>query len=360
MLHLHRTGRLRAFALPVAGLTGFALLGGCALTEASDDAAEGDDKRVVVATHDSWNMPKKVLREFTQETGYVVDVRPSGDAGALTNKLVLTKDSPIADVAYGIDNTFASRAAEEGVLAPYTPAENPGSDHEPQQDEVAQALTPVDFSDVCVNIDDTWFAKRDLAPPATFEDLTEPAYRDLFVTPGPPTSSPGLAFLVATVSRFGEDGWQDYWRELLDNGAKVTSGWSDAYQVDFTAGGGGGDRPIVLSYASSPPFTIPDGQDRPTTSALLDTCFRQVEYAGVLSGADNVEGAQAFVDFMVGRSFQQALPDNMYVYPVDPDVELPEAWAEHAVPADDPWQLPEDRIAEGREGWLRDWAELSS
>ena len=323
---------LRPVMLAGCAVTALGLLAGCALESPPEDAASTGSKRVVVATHDSWSMSEKVMREFTETTGYEVVVQRSGDAGALTNKLVLTEDSPIADLAYGIDNTFASRAVEAGVLAAYSPEGDVGADFEPQDQTVAERVTPVDYSDVCVNVDQAWFDEQGVRPPETFEDLLEPAYEGLFVTPGPPTSSPGLAFLVATVARFGEGGWQDYWQALLDdNGAKVTSGWSDAYQVDFTAGGGGGDRPIVLSYASSPPFTIPEGGEEPTTRALLDTCFRQVEYAAVLEGADNPEGAQALVDFMLGRSFQEALPDQMYVFPVNDEVELPELWARFAV-----------------------------
>jgi thiamine transport system substrate-binding protein len=363
-----RPARLRALA-GVGALALAASLAGCAMGSPDDQegGAAGADGTgpesagtVVLASHDSWNMSKPVLRQFTRETGYDVEVQPSGDAGALTNKLVLTKGSPIADVVYGIDNTFASRAVEEGVLTPYTPAENPGEAYEPEETEVAEQVTPVDYSDVCVNVDDAWFAENDLAPPATFEDLLEPEYAGLFVTPGPPTSSPGLAFLAATVAAFGEDGWEDYWSRLLGEAdAKVTSGWSDAYQVDFTAGGGSGDRPIVLSYASSPPFTIPEGEQQPTTSALLDTCFRQVEYAAVLEGAANPEGARALVDFMGGRTFQEALPDSMYVFPVNPDAELPELWAEHAEPAPDPWSVPESTIASERDDWLQQWAEIA-
>src|SRR5690606_37319280 len=163
----------------------------------------------------------------------------SGDAGTVTNQLVLTKNSPIGDAVFGIDNTFATRAASEGVLAAYTPAELPdGAGEHALPGEAAAYLTPVDFGDVCVNVDDTWFEQEGLEPPATLQDLTDPAYEGLFVTPGATTSSPGLAFLLATVGEFGEDGWQDYWRDLMANGTKVTSGWSDAYAVDFTAGGG--------------------------------------------------------------------------------------------------------------------------
>ena len=343
----------------LAATASLLVLTGCALSNPPDDAA-GDSKEVVVATHDSWNMSKQVMRRFTEETGYEVTVQPSGDAGALTNKLVLTKDSPIADVVYGIDNTFASRAVDEGVLADHTPADNPGEDFEPQDATAAAQLTPVDYSDVCVNIDDAWFERNDVPPPTSFDDLADDRYRDLFVTPAPSTSSPGLAFLAATVARYGEDGWADYWQRLVDNGVKITSGWSDAYQVDFTQGGGSGDRPIVLSYASSPPVTIADDTGEPTTSALLDTCFRQVEYAAVLDGAANPEGARAFVDFMADREFQEALPDNMYVYPVDPDAKLPPAWTEHAVPADDPETLPESVIAAHRAEWLETWADVTS
>ena len=354
-----RTTTRRARALGLAATTTLLTLTGCALSSPSADDDTSTDE-VVVATHDSWNMPKKVLRQFTEETGYTVKIQPSGDAGALTNKLVLTKDAPIADAVYGIDNTFASRAVDEGVLTEFTPSTNPGTAYEPQAAGAADRLTPIDYSDVCVNVDDTWFAEHDVPPPATFEDLTEERYRGLFVTPAPSTSSPGLAFLVATVAEYGEDGWADYWARLMANDTKITAGWSDAYQVDFTQGGGSGDRPIVLSYASSPPFTVSEDTGEPTTSALLDTCFRQVEYAGVLAGAENPEGAQAFIDFLGGRAFQEALPDSMYVFPVDPDATLPDAWAEYAVPADDPRTMSESAIADHRAEWLETWADVTA
>jgi thiamine transport system substrate-binding protein len=333
------------------------LLAGCSLGSAPDEQATS--KQVVVATHDSWSMPKSVLEEFTRRTGYTVKIEPNGDAGQLTNKLVLTKGSPIADMVYGIDNTFVSRAADEGVLAGYAPDADPGGRFEPKEPALADLVTPVDYSDVCVNVDDTWFEAHDLPAPKTFDDLTAKRYRDLTVTPAPTTSSTGLAFMLATVARYGEGGWADYWRRLAGNGLKVTSGWSDAYEVDFTAGGASGDRPIVVSYASSPPFTVPKGGTRPTTSALLDTCFRQVEYAGLLDGAANPEGAKAFIDFMVGRSFQSALPENMYVYPVDESVALPPEWAKWAPTAKDPWTVPEATVAQHRDEWLRAWQDAA-
>ncbi len=327
----------------------------------STDPAPGQGE-VVLVTHESFHLPDEVVAGFTEETGYEVVVQASEDAGALTNQLVLTKDSPTGDAVFGIDNTFATRAVNEGVLTAYTPADQPPevTEHE-LPGEAADYLTPIDFGDVCVNVDDAWFAEHDQEPPQTLQDLTDPAYADLFVTPGASSSSPGLAFLLATIGTFGEDGWQDYWQDLMANGAQVTAGWSDAYGVDFTFSGG--DRPIVLSYASSPPFTIPEdaaeGSAEPTTSALLDTCFRQVEYAGVLAGAENPEGAQALVDYLLTDQVQAAIPDAMYMFPVT-DVELPEVWAKWAKVAEEPVEVDPALIEEHRQEWVREWADIAT
>jgi len=347
--------RSRLLPTVLCALVALTPLAGCG------SESKEDPKTLVVATHDSWAMSKEVLAKFKAETGITVKVQPQGDAGELTNKLVLTKDSPLADGVYGIDNTFASRAVGEGILAPYDAEALPKSGEQYRlSGDAADSLTPIDFSDVCVNVDDTWFAKKKLAPPRTIDDLTKPEYKGLFVTPGATTSSPGLAFLVATIVAEGDDGWQDYWKKLMANGAKVTSGWTDAYEVDFTAGGGNGDRPIVTSYSSSPPFTIPEGETKPTTSALLDTCFRQVEYAGVLKGSDNPEGMKKFIDFMLEQDFQAALPDNMYVYPIDTSVQLPESWATYAKTAPKPLSMDADEIQSNLGQWLRDWRDVTT
>lgn len=291
--------------------------------------------RVKLATHDSFAMQKSVLKQFEKQ--YKLTVQRSGDAGALTNKLILTQAVPIADVVYGIDNTFASRAKAAGIFA-----------SEP---------VPIDTSDVCVNIDKIWFAKQGLIAPKNFRDLIKPQYRELLVTPAATTSSTGLAFLLATISAFPTN-WEKYWQRLNANGVKVTSGWEDAYNVDFSAGPGKGDRPLVVSYSSSPPFTLKNG--KPTTKALLQTCFRQVEYAAVLANAANPTGAAALVKFMQAKAFQQELPGQMYVYPVNPAVKLDAAWAKWAPKASKPWNLPAAEIAQNRNTWIKTWRKILS
>jgi thiamine transport system substrate-binding protein len=345
-------------------LTAVLTASACSVIGAGDDdpgegSASGDgSKRVVLVTHESFVLPKELQQKFEQESGYDLVVRASGDAGALTNKLVLTKDDPLGDVSFGVDNTFASRALEEGVFAPYAAKLPEGADRFLLAGDDDRALTPIDNASVCVNIDDTWFAQHDLAPPVTLDDLLKPAYKDLFVTPGAATSSPGMAFLLTTIAAYGAK-WPDYWERLMRIGTKLTEGWSDAYQVDFTQGGGKGDRPIVLSYDSSPAFTIAD-DGTSTTSALLDTCFRQVEYAGVLDGAENPDGAKALVDFLLTPDVQAALPESMYVFPVDSTVELPADWAKFAQQPTDPFAIDPATIAEHRDLWLRMWSDVTS
>ncbi len=357
-----------AVVAAIATATAAAALSACAPTSGgTDDAGAASPtgtaapRQVVLATHDSWYVPKRTIKAFEQASGFTVKVVSIGDAGALTNKLVLTADRPIADAVYGIDNTFATRAVEGGVLADYTSPTVPASAARYDLDgDGGKQLTPVDWGDVCVNVDDRWFAEHRLAPPTTLDDLLDPQYKDLFVTPAASTSSPGFAFLLATIGTYGADGWKDYWTRLMANGARVVSGWSDAYEVDFTAGGGGGDRPIVLSYNSSPPFTIPKGAQKPTTHALLDTCFRQVEYAGVLDHAANPTGARALVDFLTSRTFQSILPDNMYVFPVDDAAPLPPLWKRWAVPATDPVEVDPADVDAHRDEWIRQWSDVTS
>ena len=294
----------------------------------------------MVATHDSWAMSKSVMAEFTKQTGITVKVQPQGDAGELTNRLVLTKDTPTADGFYGIDNTFSSRAVGAGIVA-------------------KDALTPIDYSDVCVNVDDTWFAKRKLTPPKTLDDLTEPAYKNLFVTPGATTSSPGLAFLLTTIAAKG-DGWQSYWKALMANGTKIDAGWSDAWDVDYTAGGGHGTRPDRAVVLLVPAGHRAQGRHRPTTSALLDTCFRQVEYAGVLTGSKHAASMRKFIAFMSGKDFQAALPEQMYVYPADKTVALPADWKQFAPVSPKPYVVDPAEVTKNRSTWLREWRDLTS
>ena len=209
---------------------------------------------------------------------------------------------------------------------------------------------------MCLNYDKHWFTLNEQAPPTSIADLTKPDFAGLTVLTNPATSSPGLAFLAATVAVFGDAGWQQYWRALKANDVKIAAGWEDAYFTDFSGSSGKGNYPIVLSYSSSPAFEVRDDGISQTQS-VLDGCFRQTEYAGVLAGAKNKTGAQKFVEFLTSKSFQKSLPDSMYVYPIDTSIELPAAWTEWAPAATKPVGGQLD-INANRKSWLADWSNI--
>lgn len=337
--------------IPLAALAAAALLlSGC--TPPADAPVE-----LVLVTHDSFVLSDGILDQFTDRTGIVVDVQQNGDAGELVNKLVLTKDSPLGDVVFGIDNTFASRAASNGVLEEYVSGDLTDAEdaYLLPAGSGGEYLTPIDSGDVCVNVDHEWFAEAGVPEPATLDDLVEPEYEGLLVVEAANSSSPGLAFLLATIAAYG-DAWPDYWSALVDNQVKVAASWSDAYYVDFSGPSSEGDRPLVVSYASSPPVEVPPG----STGVLLDTCFRQTEYAGVIAGTEHPAEARQLVDFLFSTIVQNDIPENMYVFPVNASAELPETWAEYAEVATDPWNIDPAEIDANRERWITEWAAIAT
>lgn len=359
---LRSTARRIGVPLGVAALMAPALAG-CSLIGGDDDTAtEGSDgtqrpDKVVLLTHESFALPDELIAEFEETHDVALELRQPGDAGAVVTEVALNAEDSGADVIFGVDTTLASRVLEADAVVDYDGELPDGADDYALDDE---RLVPISTGDVCVNIDTAWFDDRGIVRPETFQDLLDPTYEELFVTPGPVDSSPGLAFLLATIAEFGEDGWQDYWTGLVDNGTEVVAGWSDAYYTSFTVGSEGvGDRPIVLSYASSPAFTVTEDGSATTTAALLDTCFAQTEYAGVLAGADNPDVAQELVTWLLSPQVQAALPDSMFVYPVRAGVELPQAWAEFAPLPAETRTLPDADIAENREEWIAQWRDLA-
>ena len=339
---------------------------GAAIVVAALVASCGDDDAadLTLVTYDSFPEADTSLNDaldrFTDETGIDVRVLVAGDTGTMLSKAALTAGNPEGDVMWGVDNSFLSRAIDDDIFEPYVAT---GIENIP--DELTALVpngeaTPVDFGDVCVNYDIGWFAERGLEPPETLDDLVDPAYAGTLVVQNPATSSPGLAFLLATIDEYGTDGWQAYWQALGDNGVEVVESWTQAYYERFTWAGGG-PTPMVVSYGSSPPaeviFAEPARDDAPT-GVVADTCFRQVEFAGVLRGTQAPDEARQLVDFLVGAEFQNELALNLFVYPSNTTVELPPEFTDFAVVPDDPRSLDPAVIDENRSSWIDEWTEL--
>lgn len=317
---------------------------------------------VVLVTHDSFAISKPVRRAFERESGLTLRILQTGDAGQALNRALLTEGDPEGDVFFGVDGSLLTRALDADLFEPYQAA---GLDRVPSRYRLdpEHRVTPVDHGEVCLNVDLGWFRQRGLEPPASFDDLVLPRYRDLLVVENPATSSPGLAFLLATIARYGEDGWQRWWRRLRANGVLVADGWTEAYTVRFSgAGGSQGNRPVVVSYASSPPAEVifggnPDATEAPT-AVVESTCFRQVELAGLLRGARNPEGGRRLLDFLLSERFQADVPLSMFVFPVRDGVRLPPAFERFAVVPARPLDLPPEEIGANRERWIREWTDV--
>jgi thiamine transport system substrate-binding protein len=320
----------------------------------ASDGYDGTGTTITLVAHDSFAVSDGTLEVFTEQTGIEVDVITTGDTGDLVASSILTAgDDPLGDVIFGVDNTFACRAVNEGVFVPYRPAGLDSLVDEALIDD-AGFLTPIDFSDVCVNY---WTDALE-RPPADLDDLTDPAFEGQFVTQNAESSSPGFAFLLATIDRYGDD-WESYWSDLADNDVAISSDWNDAYYNQFV--GGGGDRAIVTSYASSPPVEVIYSDppvDEPPTAVMLDSCFRQVEFAGIAAGTDEPQAAALLVDFLLSEAYQNDIALNQFVYPVLADIELPAIFTEFGPLADDPAELAPAEIEAHRDEWTARWAKL--
>jgi len=335
------------------------LLGACS-PQATETPQSTEPQTITIMTHDSFAVGEEVVKAFEDANNAKVVFLQSGDAGAVLNKAILTKDAPLADVLFGVDNTFLSRAVDADIFEVYESSALQDVPNEFKLDSSNHAL-PVDYGDVCINYDKAYFADRKLPVPQSLEDLTKPEYKSLLVIENPATSSTGLAFLLTTVAHFG-DSFTGYWSQLKNNDIVVVDGWETAYYTNFSGSSGKGPQPMVVSYGTSPAaeviFAEKPMEDAPTTSILgPDTCFRQIEFVGILKGTQNRALAEKFVDFMLSKQFQEDMPLQMFVYPVNPNAELPDEFIKYAQAPEQTAVLSPEEIATNRDQWIQAWTD---
>ncbi|HEX2153663.1 MAG TPA: thiamine ABC transporter substrate-binding protein [Acidimicrobiia bacterium] len=344
------TGRIITLIISLA------LLAACNPDDTAGTSSPPPPDELTIISHDSFvdGVTDETFAAFTEDTDIEVEALAAGDAGGAVNQAILTKDNPIADVLFGVDSTFLSRALDEDLFVPYE-SERLDSVLPGLRIDDQHRVTPIDYGDVCLNYDIAWFEENGLEPPASLDDLVAPEYADLLVVEDPAASSPGLAFLLATTQRYGSD-WPGYWESLVANDVEVAPDWDTAYYADFTRYDG--DNPIVVSYASSPPaevmFADPPVDTAPT-GVVTDGCYRQIEFAGILSGTPHAEAAGELIDFMLSPEFQETIPTTWFVFPANAEVELPDVFAENTVIPEDPIAIAPAEIAENRDEWLGTW-----
>ena len=330
----------------------------------NDSTTESNNPEQVTLTllaYDSFTPSPNIFDDFTTQTGINVEISLGGDAGELVTKAGLTSGNPEADVLWGVDNTMLSRALSKNIFTPYASNNLADLDESARKLVPNNEVTPVDTGDVCINYDVNWFKQRNVAPPLTLRALTSSNYANLLVVPNPVSSSPGLAFMLATIAEFGQDGWDEYWKSLKQNGTLIVSDWTTAYYTEFSGSSGKGDRPIVVSYGSSPPaemiFASPRPATAPTAVAAL-TCFRQVEFAGILRGTKHEREAQLLIDYLTDIKFQEDLPLTLFVYPANKKAKLPEDFVKYSLRPESPLQLDPDLISSNLLFWLDEFTNI--
>jgi thiamine transport system substrate-binding protein len=355
--------RTRFWTIFIVVLAALALAAACAPPTAP---APAGPQRLVLMTHDSFAISQEVVDRFQAENNATLEFLKAGDAGEALNKACLSKENPLGDVFFGVDNTFLSRAIDCDIFEPYR---SPALADIPEalQVDPESRLLPVDYGFVTINYDRPWFAQRGLAVPQALADLARPEYAGLLVVQNPATSSPGLAFLLATIAHFGEEGaytYLDFWRDLRANDVLVTDGWSEAYFNHFTVGSAGqGDRPLVVSYATSPPADVfySEGAKTEPDSANLaapNAAFRQIEFVGILKGTQQRGLAERLVDYMLSVDFQEDIPLQMFVYPANAQAQLPELFTQFAEVPEQPVEVSPAAIQANRERWVEAWTDV--
>jgi len=311
-----------------------------ACSTSSTTSTDATPNEVTLLAYDAFTAQEGIFDAFTATTGAKVKVVTGGDSGVLVSKAILTAGTPEGDVLWGLDNTLLSRAQKADLLTSYE---------------------PVDTGDICVNYDKQWFASRDIAPPTSLEDLALPTYKNLLVVQDPVASSPGLGFLLGTISHFGVDKWQNYWKSLKENGVRVSPDWTTAYTIDFSGSSGKGKYPLVVSYGSSPPAEVLYAEkpiDTPPTAVIESTCFRQTEYVGVLRGTRNPNLAAKLISYLLDVPFQESMPLSLFVFPVNKKATLPDLFTKFAVAPKNPLTVEPADIEKNRDAWLNSWRDI--
>ncbi|MEO5795979.1 MAG: thiamine ABC transporter substrate-binding protein [Rhodoferax sp.] len=316
--------------------------------------ALAEDTPLRVLVHSSFSLPKPLLAQFEAESGVKLSLIKAGDAGEMLNKLILTRAQPIADLVFGLDNALVAKAQAAKVLEPLQYSQGSATA------QIGANVVPVDYGFVNLNFDKAAFAKSGLALPKSLEDLTLPAYRNLLVVPNPATSSPGYAFLLATIAGMGEEKAFDWWARMRGNGVKAVKGWTEAYYTEFSRNGG--SRPLVVSYASSPAAEVFYSKEKITESPtgnlfLKGGVFRQVEGVALVAGGGQREAAGKFIRFMRSGGVQEALQTSMWMYPIEAHTPLADVM-KHAVEPTAFDSLPAETIADKGTGWVARWTQV--
>lgn len=339
----------------------------------NDGEDTGDDCVLTIVTYDIIAITDDVLNEFTNQTGVQVEMIRTDDAGGILEHLLLTKDNPQADLALGLDNTYLQTAFQFDLLAEHG-AQIPVLDSKATIPYNGNKAVPFDQGYICLNADTQALSENHISFPTTLEELTAPDWKGKTAFPSPVTSSPGRAFMVASIDYFEQQSSNttafDWWADMADNDAIFTTGWTEAYETHYTGGygiwneGHIGDAWLTVSYCHSPGVEALYGGNS-TISAAVDidfASFSQVEYAAPVNGGGSKNAVNAFIEFLLTDEVNTNMPENNLMYSVLEGKDLPETngYRYHSPVPSQPSTIEMDRIGQEMDDWLKDWRDSTN
>ncbi|MBJ23765.1 MAG: hypothetical protein CMB64_03760 [Euryarchaeota archaeon] len=331
--------------------------------------SESNETELVIATYDVYALTDEMIGDFENQTGITVSMIKLDDAGSVLDYLIQNKGTETIDLAIGLDNTYLQTAIKQGVLTEHLANNLDNISQDALAPYNGPFAVPFDMGHVCLNYDSSIVDGQNMTVPTSLWNLTEEEWRGKVAIPSPITSSPGRAFMLATLDYFNSLGestseFEEWWSAMEENDVIITSGWSEAYETHYTGGYGEyeagyvGDAHITVSYCHSPGVESWYNGNW-TKSAALNlpkTSFFQVEYISSVMGGDQQSSA-LFIEFLLSEDINSNMPVQNSMYSVLEGFDLPEenGYLFHSIIPNEPSEISMIEIEENMESWLLLW-----
>jgi iron(III) transport system substrate-binding protein len=290
------------------------VLSACSSTDSAAGGASGSGDTLVIYSPNSEDMINVIVPLFEKETGIKVELISMG-SGEMFTRIESEKNSPNADLAWG--GSRATYYNNVDLFEDYTSSNNDNAMDEYKNDTGKITLYCLDGSCLLVNTD----LAGDLGIDS-YEDLLNPALKDQISFGDPANSSSAFAQLTNILLAMGGDytsdtGW-DYMQQLQENiGGKVSSSSSQVHKSVAD-----GENAVALTYEDPAASYIRSGATNLEVVYPTEGSVYLPAGSGIIKSAKNLENAKKFMDFLVGKTAQDAFGTQLTVRPVSADAAI--------------------------------------